>query len=138
MKLGSISLAFAAIVFSTASWQVRSAENAPPVVGTWRVTSYSLLTLDTNEVSRPYGNNPIGYIQYSPGFHMVVFLQTGDPKKPTAFPFTEAERVEMHKGNLWGLCRHLQCRWKQGYSTCRGVLETRLDWRGPDPLRRNQ
>ena len=80
MKLGGISVALAAIVFSMFSWQVRLAENTPPVVGTWRVTSFSLSTLDTNEVSRPYGENPIGYIQYSPGGHMVVFFRLVTPK----------------------------------------------------------
>jgi hypothetical protein len=97
MKRGGISVALA-IVFLTVSWQLRSAENTAPIVGTWRVTSYSILTLDTNEVSRPFGENPIGYIQYSPGGHMVVFLQTGDPKRPTAFPLSDSERAEMHKG----------------------------------------
>ncbi len=133
MKLGSISVAFAAIVFSTAGWQVRSAENAPPVVGTWRVTSYSLLTLDTNEVSRPYGDNPIGYIQYSPGFHMVVFLQTGDPKKPAAFPFTEADRVEMHKGIFGAYAGTYSV---DGNKVTHHVVASwRPDWIGGDQIR---
>jgi hypothetical protein len=56
-----------------------------------------MLSLDTKEVSRPFGEN-LGYIQYSPGGHMVVFLQKGDPKRPTAFPFSDSERVEMLNG----------------------------------------
>jgi hypothetical protein len=67
------------------------------VVGTWRVMSCSLLTLGTNEVSRPFGNNPIGYLQYSPGGHMVAFVQTGNPKRST-LPFSDADRAELHKG----------------------------------------
>jgi hypothetical protein len=67
------------------------------VVGTWPVTSFSLLTLDTNEVSRPFGDNPIGYLHYSPGGHMVAFGQTGNPKRPT-LPFSDSDRAELYKG----------------------------------------
>jgi hypothetical protein len=68
-------------------------------VGTWRVKSFSQQILDTNETIRPYGDNPVaGYIQYSPGGYMVVFLSVGNPKKPASFPFTDAERAEIHKG----------------------------------------
>ena len=67
------------------------------VVGTWRVTSVSQLTLNTNDVSRPYGDNPIGYLQYSPGGHMVAFIQTGNPKRPIP-PFSESDRAELHEG----------------------------------------
>jgi hypothetical protein len=33
-------------------------------------------TLETNEVSRPFGENPTGYIQYSPG--ALFFLSAGE------------------------------------------------------------
>jgi hypothetical protein len=65
-----------------------------PVVGTWQVTSFTTLTLGTNEISHPVGESPKGYIQYSPGGHMVVFLQAGSPKQPANAAYTDAERVE--------------------------------------------
>ena len=92
--LGAI--AMLAAVLSIPAMAQANAKSA--IVGTWRVTSFSILILDTKEVSRPYGENPIGVIQYSPGGHMVVFLQTGNPKKPTAFPFSDSDRAEIHKG----------------------------------------
>jgi len=52
------------------------AQQKSAVVGTWQVTSFSVLTLDTNEAHRPFGEHPIGYLQYSPGGHMVVCLST--------------------------------------------------------------
>ena len=57
-----------------------AADNPLSLVGTWQVTDFSQVTLDTNEVSNPYPN-PIGYLQYSPGGHMVIFLQKGNPEK---------------------------------------------------------
>src|SRR5258708_35040741 len=95
MKQGALSILTAATAFCMTCTAVKSADGP---VGTWRVTSFSNLTLETNEVARPYGENPTGYIQYSPGGHMTVFLSVSDPKKPASFPYTDAERAEIHKG----------------------------------------
>ncbi|MGH1571882.1 lipocalin-like domain-containing protein [Methylobacterium sp. P31] len=74
----------------------RSADN-PPVVGTWQLNGYSQEFLDTKEVTRPFGDRPTGYIQYSPGGHMVVFLMSGDVPRPAAAAYTDAERVAFQK-----------------------------------------
>ena len=65
------------------------------LVGTWRLSSFSMLTLETNEVSRPFGENPIGYLQYSPGGHMVVFLSAGEMPK-ASLPYSDADRAVIH------------------------------------------
>src|SRR6516164_5775677 len=65
------------------------------LVGTWRLSSFSMLTLETNEVSRPFGGNPIGYLQYSPGGHMVVFLSAGEMPKVSP-PFSEADQAAIY------------------------------------------
>jgi hypothetical protein len=54
--------------------------------------------LDTNEALRPFGEHPIGYLQYSPGGHMVVFLQTGTPKRAAGTAYTDAGGVDIYKG----------------------------------------
>lgn len=74
----------------------RSAENLP-VVGTWQLNGYSQEFLDTNEVTRPFGDRPTGYIQYSTGGHVVVFLMSGDAPRPAAAAYTDAERVALQK-----------------------------------------
>jgi hypothetical protein len=88
-------IAFAAFSF-VALPSSTPAEAADPIslVGTWRVTSYSTVTVDTKEVSHPFGDKPIGYIQYSPGGHVVVFLERGDPEEPDKLPYSDAERVK--------------------------------------------
>ena len=50
-----------------------SADMSKLLVGTWRIASCTAMSLETNEVSRPFGENPSGYLQYSPGGHIVVF-----------------------------------------------------------------
>jgi len=76
-------------------WPATSAENSP--VGTWRLTSFSEFVLDTKETSRPFGDHPTGYIQYSPGGHVVVFLTAGELKPPASARYTDAERADIHR-----------------------------------------
>jgi hypothetical protein len=68
------------------------------ITGTWQVTSVSILWLDTNEATHPYGEHPIGYVQYSPGGHMVVFLSVGDLKPAAGATYTDAERINLYNG----------------------------------------
>ena len=75
------------------------AQQKSPLVGTWHVTSAQLLMSDTNEVLRPYGEHPIGYLQYSPGGHMVTFLSTATAKRG-AGAYTDADRVDIFEGIL--------------------------------------
>ena len=92
------SLAFVGLVLCAGAIgrPARSADS-PPVVGTWQLTGYSQEFLDTKEVTRPYGDRPTGYIQYSPGGHMVVCLTSGDVPRPAVAAYTDAERAAVHK-----------------------------------------
>jgi hypothetical protein len=74
-----------------------SADIQSPIVGTWQVTSFSLEWLDTKEVARPF-NRPTGYLQYSSGGHMIVFLAAGDLRPPATAIYTDAERSDIYKG----------------------------------------
>jgi hypothetical protein len=79
---------------------VRAENKSDRLVGTWKVTSFTLVELVTNKTSRPYGDNPVGYLQYSSDGHMVTFQQSGDPKRPTSFPYTDEDRVNAHRSIL--------------------------------------
>src|SRR3954468_11837288 len=72
------------------------ADNSP-IVGTWRIKDFSMVTLETNENTRSHGERPLGFIQYSPGGHMIVFLSAREQKKPAGAAYTDAERAEAHK-----------------------------------------
>ena len=84
-----------AFIVGIAALQTRAADISKSLVGTWRIMSYSRMTLETNEVSRPFGENPIGYIQYSPGGHMVVFLSAGEMPKVSP-PFSDADQAAIY------------------------------------------
>ena len=54
----SIVAVLAAVAIWTGILPAASAENA--LVGTWQLTSFSLIVLDRKETSRPYGDHPTG------------------------------------------------------------------------------
>jgi hypothetical protein len=97
-----ISSAFGSLLAAVGIWfwgaiYSAAAADSAPLVGTWQLTSASMLTLDTNDTSYPFGEHPTGYVQYSPGGHMVVFIASGDMKQPARPIYTDAERAEIHK-----------------------------------------
>jgi hypothetical protein len=91
-----------------------------------------MLTLETNEVSRPFGENPVGYLQYSPGGHMVVFLSAGEIPK-ASLPYSDADRAAIYS-NIFGA-------YAGTYSvdgnkvTHHVVASWRPDWVGGDQIR---
>ena len=102
MKRSILALCSAAVMLCPETELAISAESLSPIVGTWQLTEYSQLILDTKEVIRPFGDHPIGYIQYSPGGHMLVFLTAGELKRPSSATYTDSERAEIHKGIING------------------------------------
>jgi len=82
---------------ATVNWPAEAADNQSPIVGTWQLTSFSQEWLDTKEIARPF-NSPTGYLQYSPGGHVVTFVAAGDLRQPATAIYTDAERSDIHKG----------------------------------------
>jgi hypothetical protein len=92
--LGAIAvLGFASAISATDAL----AQQKSTIVGTWKVTSISVLMVNTNEVLHPVGDHPVGYLEDSPGGHMVTFMSTGTPKRPTV-PYTDADRADIYAG----------------------------------------
>jgi hypothetical protein len=92
MKRRIVAVLTAAAIW-TGIFPATSAENS--VIGTWQLTSFSLIVLDTKETGRL--DNPTGYIQFSPGGHMVMFLTAGELKPPASGSYTDAERAAVHR-----------------------------------------
>src|SRR5438105_9137691 len=53
--------------------------------------------MDTNESARVMGEHPTGYIQYSPGGHMVVFLAAEGRKPQIGKAPTDAEAATFYR-----------------------------------------
>ena len=94
MKNSIVAILTAAAIWA-GIWPAVSAENS--IVGTWLLTSFSLSFLDRKDTNYPYGDHPTGYLQYTPGGHMVMFLTAGELKPPAATSYTDAERADVHR-----------------------------------------
>ena len=122
----------AALLVCIPGLEARTEDISKSLVGTWRIATFSMMTLETNEVSRPFGENPIGYLQYSPGGHMVVFLSAGEMPKVSP-PFSDADRAAIHS-KMFGA-------YAGTYSvdgnkvTHHVVASWRPDWVGGDQIR---
>jgi len=132
MKRNLALVATVMLVCTGIAW-VKAAENPSSIVGTWRITSFSYLNLTTNETTRPFGENPIGFIQFSAGGHMVVFLSAGNPPKPASVPFTDAERAAIHKGIIAAYAGTYSVEGNK--VTMHVVAASRPDWIGGDQIR---
>lgn len=75
---------------------MRSNYNRNPLVGTWQLKSYVVIT-DAGEKTTPYGEHPIGYLNYSEDGRMqVIGTSSGRlvPHDPTP---TDQEHVSLYK-----------------------------------------
>jgi Lipocalin-like domain len=132
---GCVKRCLAAIVAIAAVWAgtlpAVAAENA--LVGTWQLTSFSLTVVETKETSRPYGENPTGYIQYSPGGHMVMFLASGELEPPASRSYTDAERAAVHRSIIGAYAGTYRV---DGSTVVYHVLTSwRPEWIGHDQVR---
>ena len=121
----------AAAVSWVGIWPAVSAENS--LIGTWQLTSFSEFVLDTKEARRPFGDHPTGYIQYSPGGHVVVFLTAGELKLPASASYTDAERADVHRAIATGYAGTYTV---EGNKVIHHILTAwRPEWIGGDQIR---
>lgn len=106
-----------------------SAESS--LIGTWQLKSFSLLVLDTKETGRL--DRPTGYIQFSPGGHMVMFLTAGELKPPASGRYTDAERADVHRAIVGAYAGTYTI---EGNKVIYHVLTSwRPEWIGQDQIR---
>ena len=107
------------------------ADLAKSLVGTWRLVSYTALDQITKDVSYPQGKRPIGYLQYSPGGHLVVFQSSGEISSAHP-PFTDAQKVAFYDA-LVAYCGTYTI---QGNTVTHHVIAAyRPDWVGSGQVR---
>ena len=72
-----------------------AAEN--PVLGTWKLQSLVFEAIATGQRSSPFGDNPVGYISYSPDSRMyAIGVVEHRPKPRDLFP-TDQEKAKLQE-----------------------------------------
>ena len=69
-----------------------------PLLGTWRLQSFTTEYQDTGETIEPYGAHPGGYLSYGPDRRMYAIVVGDGRKPPTGGVPTDAEMIELFTG----------------------------------------
>ena len=104
-----------------------------PVLGTWKLRSYTREDAETGEQSNPLGVNPGGYLNYSPDGRMMGIL-VGDNRKVPSGPIpTDSEVIALFKGMVAyagtyaidgnRITHHVDASWNEAWT---GTQQTRF------------
>jgi Lipocalin-like domain len=66
------------------------------ILGSWQMVSWTIKDLSTGQISPALGDNPVGYITYTPEGRVMVLVLRGDRRKPAALVPTDAEKVALY------------------------------------------
>jgi len=66
------------------------------LLGSWRMTSWTIEVLETGEVKDALGTNPRGYINYSPDGRVMVLVLHEDRPMPKALVPTPEEKISLY------------------------------------------
>ena len=76
-------------------------EGKNPIVGTWKILTFSRHDVATGSDSDMWGEHPTGHIAFTAGGHVVVWL-VGDRRQARAEVRTDAERLARFKDIISG------------------------------------
>jgi hypothetical protein len=76
----------------------RARGSAVPLLGTWKLESFTTEYLDTGETGQPYGAHPIGYLSYGADHRMHAIVARADRKAPDEGVPTDAQKMELFSG----------------------------------------
>jgi hypothetical protein len=107
------------------------ADLAHSLIGTWRFVGATQVDQDTGKTSALYGSHPVGYLQYSPGGHLVVFLSAGELVKAKP-PYTDADQIAIYAA----MAGYAGTYSVQGNKVTHHIIAAwRPDWVGADQIR---
>jgi hypothetical protein len=68
--------------------------------GTWKMVSWTREVVGSGEKSNTFGENPVGYINYSADGRVMVIIVKNNRKGPSGLISTDSEKVELFDGLL--------------------------------------
>jgi len=115
---------------------VQAADN--PVIGTWKMQTYTREVLKTGARSNAFGDKPDGYIAYSPDGRMYAIFGPGERIKPAGLQPTEKEAAALHASivsyagtyTMEGpgkVVHHVDISWNQTFTGTQQVRFFKLD-----------
>jgi hypothetical protein len=69
-----------------------------PLVGTWKLQSFTKEFLDTGQKVEPYGGHPSGYLSYAADCRMYAIVVGEGRRPPAGADPTDSEKIELFDG----------------------------------------
>ena len=110
---------------------------ASPLLGTWKLQSFTTEDLATGQKTGLFGAHPSGYLCYGPDLRMYAILVEEDRNAPTDLLPTDAERVDLYNGfssyagtySIEGdrVSHYVDASWNQTWTGTTQVRQFRID-----------
>jgi hypothetical protein len=71
-----------------------------PIVGTWRLTSFTEQNLETGAASYPFGEGARALVIYTVDGHVATIFAAADRKPPVAAQATEQEAIDLYRSMI--------------------------------------
>ncbi|MGF7129536.1 hypothetical protein P3T40_001003 [Paraburkholderia sp. EB58] len=110
---------------------------AGPLLGTWKLQSFTDEDVATGQKADLFGAHPSGYLHYGPDGRMYAILLKEGRKAPDTLIPTDAERVDLYSGliayagtySIEGdlISHHIDASWNQLWTGTTQVRQIRID-----------
>jgi hypothetical protein len=108
-----------------------------PLLGTWKLRSFTQEDASTGETFSPLGSRPGGYINYSPDGRMMVILVGDNRTAPKDVVPTDQEMIGFYKSMLAyagtytidgnRVVHHIDASWNQAWTGTQQIRFSKLD-----------
>jgi hypothetical protein len=71
-----------------------------PIVGTWRLSSFTEENLETGAVSYPFGKKAKAIVIYTVDRHVATIFAAADREQPVAAQATEQEAIDLYRSMI--------------------------------------
>lgn len=119
-------------------WPIVASAADSPLIGTWKIQTYTREVVATGARSDAFGPHPDGYISYAPDGRMYAIFGPGERIKPAGLAPTDQEAVELQRTivsyagtyTLEGegkVVHHVDISWNQSFTGTEQVRFYKLD-----------
>jgi hypothetical protein len=108
-----------------------------PLLGTWKLQSFTTEFLDTGQKVEPFGAQPSGYLSYGADCRMYGIVVRADRRPPEGADPTDSEKIELFTGmgayagtyTIEGdkVSHHVDVSWNQAWTGTTQVRQFKID-----------
>ena len=108
-----------------------------PLLGTWKLQSFTMEFADTHQTVEPFGSHPSGYLSYAADCRMYGIVVRGGRRPPVAADPTDPEKIALFTGmgayagsyTIEGdkVSHHVDVSWNEAWTGTTQVRQFKID-----------